>query len=327
MSANLPIPVPPGAGNSGGPSHPDPADLPLYAMQLLSGEETAAIAEHLRHCVPCSDELVRILSDLTTYSLTADAAAPPAAARDRLLKQVAREKKIVPIAKPQPQAQAQPQAQTQPQAQPQPQAQTQPPASSHPVPLASFGRSGSVFDIEPAKPRHSASRSVLAWTGWAAAAALAVTTMYLYHDRQSLNSDLASETSQILRLNTDAKSSRQLMDTLTDPRAVRVTLTTKPQPKPGPIGGVTYNPDKGTLVFLASNLDPLQQYKTYELWVIPQDGGAPVPAGTFHPDDQGSASIILPDLPKGIAAKSFGVTIEDSGGAQTPTMPIIMAGS
>jgi anti-sigma-K factor RskA len=151
--------------------------------------------------------------------------------------------------------------------------------------------------------------------------------MYLYHDRQSLNSDLASETSQILRLNTDAAASRQLMDTLTDPRAVRVTLTTKPVPKAGPIGGVTYNPEKGTLVFLASNLDPLQQYKTYELWVIPQDGGAPVPAGTFHPDDQGNASVIMPDLPKGVSAKAFGVTIEEEGGAQTPTPPIIMAGS
>jgi hypothetical protein len=316
MSANVPIPVPPSSGNSGGGArHPDSADLALYAMQLLSGEETAAIAEHLKHCVPCSEELTRILSDLTAYSLTAGAEAPPAGARDRLLQQVAREKKVVPIAK------AKPQAQTQPQAQP------QPPSPPHPAPIASFGRSGSVFDIEPAKPRHSTAGIVLTWTGWAAAAALAVSTLYLYRDRQSLNRDLASETSQILRLNTDAAASRQLMDTLTDPKAVRVTLTTRPQPKPGPIGGITYNPDKGTLVFLASDLDPLQQYKTYELWVIPQDGGTPIPAGTFHPDDQGNASVILPDLPRGIPAKSFGVTIEDSGGAQTPTMPIIMAGS
>jgi anti-sigma-K factor RskA len=314
MSANLPNPLPPGAGNSGGTRHPDPADLPLYAMQLLSGEETAVIAEHLKHCVPCSEELARILGDLTAYSLTAGTEAPPAAARARLLQQVAREKKVVPIAR------AQPQAQTQPQVQPQPQ-------SSHPAPIASFGRSGSVFDIEPAKPKHSTAGLFLTWAGWAAAAVLAVATMYLYRDRQSLNNDLASETSRILRLNTDAAASRQLMDTLTDPKAVRVTLTTKPQPKPGPIGGITYNPDKGTLIFLASDLDPLQQYKTYELWVIPQDGGTPIPAGTFHPDDQGNASVILPDLPRGIPAKSFGVTIEDSGGAQTPTMPIIMAGN
>ena len=117
------------------------------------------------------------------------------------------------------------------------------------------------------------------------------------------------------------------MDALTDPKAIRVTLTTKPQPKAAPIGGVTYNPEKGTLVFLASDLDPLQTYKTYELWVIPADGTAPIPAGTFHPDDQRNASVIMPDLPKGVSAKAFGVTIEEEGGAQTPTPPIIMSGS
>ena len=37
-------------------------------------------------------------------------------------------------------------------------------------------------------------------------------------------------------------------------------------------------------------------------------------------------SLIMPDLPKGVEAKGFGVTIEDEGGAQTPTKPIIMAG-
>lgn len=76
-----------------------------------------------------------------------------------------------------------------------------------------------------------------------------------------------------------------------------------------------------------AGLDPLQPYKTYELWIIPQAGGAPIPAGTFHPNNQGNASIILPDLPRGMPAKAFGVTVEDDGGAQTPTLPIIMAGS
>jgi anti-sigma-K factor RskA len=35
----------------------------------------------------------------------------------------------------------------------------------------------------------------------------------------------------------------------------------------------------------------------------------------------------MPPLPKGIEAKMFGVTVEDEGGSQTPTMPIIMAGN
>ena len=62
--------------------------------------------------------------------------------------------------------------------------------------------------------------------------------------------------------------------------------------------------------------------------MIPADGSyAPIPAGTFHPDDRGNASVITPDLPKGVPAKAFGVTIEPDGGSQTPTLPIIMAGS
>jgi anti-sigma-K factor RskA len=72
---------------------------------------------------------------------------------------------------------------------------------------------------------------------------------------------------------------------------------------------------------------PLQPYKTYELWLIPADGRDPIPAGTFKPDDHGNASLMLPELPRGVTAKAFGVTIEDDGGAQTPTMPIILAGA
>jgi hypothetical protein len=35
---------------------------------------------------------------------------------------------------------------------------------------------------------------------------------------------------------------------------------------------------------------------------------------------------MMPSLPKGVQAKGFNVTIEDEGGAQTPTKPIIMSG-
>jgi hypothetical protein len=306
MSAHQPINLPPSPQNPGGPRHPDPADLALYAMQLLSGDEAATIAHHVETCAPCREELGRILSDLAACALTVDLESPSADSRDRLLKQVAREKKFVPIAEA-------------------------PVSVPVPVPvkptIAPFGRSGSVLSMEDRQPKPTVIRSTFAWAGWGVAAALAVAVSFLYGDRRALKENLAAENGQIQRLNASAASSHQLMDALTDPRAVRVSLTAKPQPKSGPRGGVTYNPEKGTLVFLASDMDPLQTYKTYELWVIPQDGSPPLPAGTFHPDEQGNASVIMPDLPKGVAAKAFGVTIEDNGGSQKPTLPIIMAGS
>jgi anti-sigma-K factor RskA len=71
---------------------------------------------------------------------------------------------------------------------------------------------------------------------------------------------------------------------------------------------------------------PLPPNKTYELWVIPADGTAPIPAGTFQPDSHGMASVLLPNLPAGIQAKAFGVTMENAGGATTPTLPILLTG-
>jgi len=285
---------------SAGPHHADPDDLVLYAMQLLPSDDAAAITRHLDRCAECRDELARIHDDLAVYASTVDLKSPSAAARQRLIRQVAREKKIVAAA----------------QSQPEP----------HP-PIAAFGRSGSVFAEEIPPPRRSAGRSFLVWSGWGIAAGLAVALGFLYGDRSTLRETLASQSSQILRLNAQAASAHQLMDALTDPKAVRVTLTALPQPKAQPAGGVTYNPEKGTLIFLASNLDPLQPLKTYELWVIPADGSAPVPAGTFHPDDQGNASVIMPSLPRGVTAKAFGVTIEPVGGSQTPTLPIVLSGA
>jgi hypothetical protein len=284
-----------------GPRHTDPEDLTLFAMQLLSVADASAIALHVEHCSECRAELAQIFSDLGLYSVTAEEQEPSAQARQRFLRQVSREKKIVPIA---------------------PVVQQQPAAPA----IAAFGRSGSILSIEDKQPRRSPVRTVLGWSGWAVAASLAVATAFLYKDREALRSTVGSQTGQIARLGAEAASAHQLMDALTDPKAVRVTLTDKPLPRSAPIGGATYNPDKGTLVFLASDLDPLQTYKTYELWVLPADGSAPIPAGTFHPDERGNASVIMPNLPKGVPAKGFGVTIENEGGATSPTMPIVLAG-
>jgi hypothetical protein len=300
MSANQPFQFP---GPSGPRNHTDPEDLVLYAMQFLTPDEASAVSDHLDRCVECRTELARIHGDLAACALTAELEKTPATARERLLKQVAREKKVVPIALATPIA-----------------------APQAPTPIAAFGRSGSLFNTEP-PPQRSASHGIIAIGGWAIAACLAAAFAFLYGNHRALRDSIASESAQIQRLNTAAASSHQLLDALTDPRAVRVTLTVKPQPKPSPIAGVTYNPAKGSLVLLASNLDPLQIYKTYELWVIPADGSSPIPAGTFHPDDHGAASVIMPDLPKGVDAKAFGITIEDDGGSQTPTPPIIMSGS
>jgi anti-sigma-K factor RskA len=115
------------------------------------------------------------------------------------------------------------------------------------------------------------------------------------------------------------------MAALTDPDAMRVTLVKAPS-KAAPVGRASYVAEKGALLFTASNLEPVQPSKTYELWIIPADGSSPVPAGTFIPDARGDATVIMPEIPKGIIAKAFGITIEDQGGSLKPTSPIVLSG-
>jgi anti-sigma-K factor RskA len=295
-------------------------DLALFAMQLLSDEETAEVKAHLKESAEARKELAEIQGDLATYALTAEMHAVPVQARERLMRQVAREKKAIPIDLPPVVEARAAEAGTG--------AQTG--STAHDA-TASEGKSSPLglggYLNEDNQPRRGVAGKVLPWIGWAVAAGLAIFASNIYSGREALRSTVTTQASQIDHLTADAAAARQVLETMTDSSAMRVTLTTKGVTAPLPTGRATYVASKGTLIFLASNLQPLQPAKTYELWLIPAgEGQNPIPAGTFHPDARGNASVIMPPLPKGVEAKAFGVTIEDEGGSATPTQPILLAG-
>jgi anti-sigma-K factor RskA len=118
---------------------------------------------------------------------------------------------------------------------------------------------------------------------------------------------------------------REVVETLTATDAMRVTLVAAKTP-PQPQGKAIYVRDRSSLIFLASNLPALPPQKAYELWLIPTSG-APIPAGVFKPDAQGSATVINPPLPAGVEAKTFAITVEPEQGSLMPTMPIVMVGA
>ncbi len=145
-------------------------------------------------------------------------------------------------------------------------------------------------------------------------------------ERDSLRGQLdaqAAESSQIAARSTDAE---ELLSALRNPAALRVTLTV-PKKKPSPTGRGTYLASTGSLIFIGSNLPTLQANKVYELWLMPSDGSAPLPAGTFLPDATGSATLVASRFRQNVAAKGFAVTVENQGGSQTPTLPIVLAGA
>jgi hypothetical protein len=278
-------------------NHIDQEDLALYAMHLLGESEERAVQTHLNECEGCCDLASLLRGDLAVLAMTTEMHAPPAVAKQRLMTQVARERKIVPIDR-----------------------QIHSEAGS---PLANRLLVEDVY-VPPPSP---ASKIIpwISWVGWAVAAALMVSVTDLYRERDQLQAAVAKQAGEMQTISADAERGRALMQTLTDPSAVRVTLNQAPA-KAVPQGRAAYVAAKGSLLFTASNLEPLKPYKTYELWLLPADGNAPIPAGTFQPDRRGNASVIMPALAAGVEAKGFAITIEDEGGSLKPTMPIVMSG-
>lgn len=189
---------------------------------------------------------------------------------------------------------------------------------------------------EPAnEPRLSATEAVRAtetrrhpwWPvlGWVAATALALVCVSLLWQNATLQQDVASLRAQFNDQGIKLEEASQTLATLLDPEATKIELVAVGS-KPEPRGKAIYQRRNRNLIFLASNLPPLPAEKIYELWLFPANGGAPIAAGLFKPDARGSATVVNPPLPEGVAAKNFVVTLEpESGSHEAPRgTPVIV---
>ena len=265
-------------------------DLALYAMRSLPADEMAAVAAALRDNPQAQQELARIYDDLALLALSVDQQAAPAGSFERLQARMRETFQAgatsVPAGKPIEMTATQTEIATVP----------------------STGRS---------------KWAVI--TPWAIAACLAIACSILGYRTASLNDALDGESALVSNLAAKASRAQQVLEVLNAPNAQRVTLAATKTP-PAPTAHAVYLAERGALMMEANNLKPLPAGKTYELWVIPASGAAPVPAGTFTPNGEGYASVVLPTLPSGVPAKAFGITIENAGGSKTPTLPIVLSG-
>jgi anti-sigma-K factor RskA len=163
------------------------------------------------------------------------------------------------------------------------------------------------------------------WLGWAATVAVIVFAASLWKENLSLKQSLASASSQMAENVRELEEIRKVAAPIIEPSAQRVTLVSLKTP-PQPQGKAFYLKNRSSLVFVANNMPALPAQKAYELWLIPVQG-APIPAGVFKPDAHGSATVVNPPLPAGAEAKAFAITVENEGGASSPTMPIVMMGA
>jgi len=158
---------------------------------------------------------------------------------------------------------------------------------------------------------------------------LAVFSILLWRDlrntRRTLrhtHAQLEQMQAELARTNSELAEAKMVRDLLHAPDAWPLTLVSKKTP-PQPQIKTVYSKQQGALLLMASNLTPLPENKIYQLWLLPADGSAPMPAGWFKPDGKGNG-MMFHKMSAGVIAKGFAVTIEPAGGSQTPTMPIVM---
>jgi hypothetical protein len=281
------------AGLSSG-QHYAAEELLAYLLEMSDAAERAAVEAHLAGCSLCREELAQVREEIGSFALAeveaAGFVAPPAPSRDRLMAAIAPSGPGLDHAS----------------------ASVQPPAMGV---------------IAGGAPRSSGSR-LAAWLGWAVAASMALAATHFYQQREAFRASITAQAEQMQRLEATEARAHALLSALVDPSAQRVSLSlTKAAGPPQPSGRATYLASKGTLIFLASHLDPLPSGKAYELWVIPASGKPPVPAGVFRPDAHGNASVVTARLDGVGAAKAIGVTVEAEAGSPVPTSPILLAGS
>src|SRR5277367_3393536 len=155
------------------------------------------------------------------------------------------------------------------------------------------------------------------WLGWAATAAVVLFAVSLWRENTALKQTVTSANAQAERSTREMEELRRIAAPILSPETKTITLVAAKAP-PQPQGKAFYLRSRGGLIFLASNMPPLPPQKAYELWLIPTSG-APIAAGVFKPDAQGSGSVVNPPLPPGTEAKAFAITVESEGGSSTPT--------
>jgi anti-sigma-K factor RskA len=156
----------------------------------------------------------------------------------------------------------------------------------------------------------------------AATVGLAIIAGWLANDRRDQSRALAELRLEAQHHNAELARLTEAFALMNDPAAKQVVFG-EGAPKP-PHGRVFVNPNRGVLL-LASNLPPAPAGKIYEMWIIPK-GGAPLPAGLFQSEADGTAMYVRKG-PVDIASTAvIAVTLEPEAGSQAPTaQPLIAA--
>jgi anti-sigma-K factor RskA len=149
---------------------------------------------------------------------------------------------------------------------------------------------------------------------------------------------LEAELTQLREENTQLVEDNQTLQQVSEDLAQQVQaaqtrlqwlLTTSPVLIPGTdqapdAWGIMY-PGEDQALLILHGLEPLSPEQVYQLWLIAEDG-VPAPAGFVATQAEQPALLVVPLSRQVQASTTLGVSIEPSGGSQSPTGPILLLG-
>lgn len=149
----------------------------------------------------------------------------------------------------------------------------------------------------------------------------------LEEENRALASQLSTSASELAvleeaneELRRQLQSQEQILAILTSPESRTVAIDDTGA-QPDARGMLTIDDAIQTAVLTVANLEPLEQGRVYQLWLI-QDG-EPVSAGVFDVGEDGRETLLIPYGQVG-TFDAIGVSIEPEGGSEQPTGDFVL---
>jgi anti-sigma-K factor RskA len=178
----------------------------------------------------------------------------------------------------------------------------------------------------PRERRPSRAPVFAAWGLAAAAALLLVAGLYERRTAEQLRRELLAARDQAARSARELEEERRWAEIPASPLAVAVDLAPTTAGAPDLRARVTYDPLSRRAVVVCTNFTA-PAGKDYQLWGISSSG--PASLGLVRADKSGRAVLHLENAGDPAALAAFAVSLENYGGAPTPTAPagaVVMLG-
>jgi anti-sigma-K factor RskA len=175
-----------------------------------------------------------------------------------------------------------------------------------------------------ARPAPVEARPERIWSlGWAAAAALAVTSLYSYYALRGANSELRQVRGELASVKAEAAQSRKVLAVVLsrDARFIRLSAAQNE-----PLFRAFWGGEAG-LVLSGVNVPAPAPGRTFQLWVVPKGGKNPVSAGVFTPQPGGQVLMIAETTLAPGDAAALAISNEPAGGSAQPTSTPVYVGT